>query len=135
MLQMNNMVKPRDRDRVLSMYGGLKILFFFNVGFERFYLFIFIEMEREEERQWEKHRCAQDTSSIGCLLHARNWGLGPQPRHVPWPGIEPINLSVCRLAFNPLSHTSQGLVNFWRLRLRRQAKYKCNLRRVRSQVK
>ena len=24
----------------------------------------------------------------GCLSHAPNWGPGPQPRHVPWLGIE-----------------------------------------------
>ena len=26
---------------------------------------------------------------IDCLLHAPNWGAGPQPRHTPWLGIEP----------------------------------------------
>ena len=41
-------------------------------------------------------------------------GPGLQPRHVPRPGIKPVtgnqtsDLSVCRPAFNPLSHTSQG---------------------------
>ena len=27
---------------------------------------------------------------MGCLSHAPNWGPGPQPRHVPRPGIEPM---------------------------------------------
>ena len=28
----------------------------------------------------------------GCLSHASDWGPGPQPRHVPWLGIEPATL-------------------------------------------
>ena len=28
----------------------------------------------------------------GCLWHAPYWGPGPQPRHVPWLGIEPVTL-------------------------------------------
>ena len=28
----------------------------------------------------------------GCVLHAPHWGAGPQPRHVPWLGIEPPTL-------------------------------------------
>ena len=44
---------------------------------------------REAEREGEKCQCARDTS-IGCLLHTPNWGPGPQPRHVPWPGIKPM---------------------------------------------
>ena len=33
----------------------------------------------------------RDTST-SCLLHAPNWGPGPQPRHVPWLGIELVTL-------------------------------------------
>ena len=33
---------------------------------------------------------------------------GPQPRRVPWLGIELATFLVRRLAFNPLSHTGQG---------------------------
>ena len=28
-----------------------------------------------------------DTSMCGCLSHIPHWGPGPQPRHVPWLGI------------------------------------------------
>ena len=28
----------------------------------------------------------------GCLSHTPYWGPGPQPRHVPWLGIEPVTL-------------------------------------------
>ena len=55
--------------------------------FLRFYLFIFIEIGREEEN----HRCMRDTST-GCLSHAPNQGPGPQSRHAPWPGIQPVTL-------------------------------------------
>ena len=33
----------------------------------------------EGEGEGEKHQCVRDTL-IGCLLHALNWGPGPQPR-------------------------------------------------------
>ena len=59
--------------------------------------FIYLILERgkgkkkERERNmvwflstWEK-RCA-------CLLRTSYWGLGPQPRHVPWLGIKPLTL-------------------------------------------
>ena len=39
---------------------------------------------REEEREGE------ETSMCGCLSCALHWGPGPQPRHVPWLGIEPL---------------------------------------------
>ena len=31
----------------------------------------------------------REISMCGCLSCAPYWGPGPQPRHVPWPGIEP----------------------------------------------
>ena len=55
---------------------------------KRFYLFNFRERGREEEREGEKHWCVRDTL-ITCLSHAPSRGPGPQPRHVPWWGIEP----------------------------------------------
>ena len=57
--------------------------------FLRIYLFSFRERGREGEREGEKHRCVRDTW-ISCLSHNPNWGPGPQPRHVPWLGIEPV---------------------------------------------
>ena len=35
------------------------------------------------------HTLMRGTSMCGCLLRAPHWGLGPQPRHKPWLGIEP----------------------------------------------
>ena len=52
-----------------------------------FYLFIF----RERGRQGEKHRYARGTA-ISHLSHTPTWGPSPQPRHVPWLGIEPVIL-------------------------------------------
>ena len=49
--------------------------------------FIYLFLERGERRETER-----ETSMCGCLLHTPNWGPGPQPRHVPWLGIEPVTL-------------------------------------------
>ena len=54
----------------------------------RFYLFIFRERGKEREREGEKHWCVRETF-IGCLSNAPSWAPGPQPRHVPQPGIKP----------------------------------------------
>ena len=59
--------------------------FFF---FLRFDLFI-LERREGKEKERERNICARDTQ-IHCLSHAPNWGPGPQPRHVPWPGIKPV---------------------------------------------
>ena len=45
----------------------------------------------------------------GCLLHPSNWGPGPQPRICALTGNQMGNLSILRLALNPLSHTSQSV--------------------------
>ena len=50
-----------------------------------FYLLIF----REEKGGRNRGR---ETSMCGCLFRAPHWGPGPQPRHVPWLGIEPATL-------------------------------------------
>ena len=47
---------------------------------KRFYLFR--EIEGKEGRKW-----GRETSMCGSLLCAPNFGLGPQPSHVPWLGI------------------------------------------------
>ena len=41
-----------------------------------FFLNLFLERGREGERVGEKHQCV-------VAAHTRNWGPGPQPRHVP----------------------------------------------------
>ena len=69
--------------------------FFFKI------LFIFRQRRREGGRE-------RETSMCGCLSLTPYWGPGLQPRHVPWSGIRTCNPLVCRLALNPLRHTSQG---------------------------
>ena len=48
---------------------------------KRFYLFIFRQGKGERNRGRETPKC-------GCLSWAPHWEPGPQPRHVPWLGIE-----------------------------------------------
>ena len=50
--------------------------------------YLLLEREEGREKGRERHPCARDTW-IGCLLITPNWSPGPQPRHVPWPGIQP----------------------------------------------
>ena len=51
-------------------------------------ILFYLLLERGEGgRKGEKYRCVRKTS-IGCLLHTPNQGLGWQPRHVPQMGIK-----------------------------------------------
>ena len=54
---------------------------FFSFFKKRFYLFIFREGKGRRKR-------GRETSMCGCLSYTPYWGPGPQPRHVPWLGIE-----------------------------------------------
>ena len=56
----------------------------------------------------EGRKRGRETLMCGCLSRTSSWGLGLQPRCVPWLGIEPATLWVCRPALNTLSHSSQG---------------------------
>ena len=69
--------------KVLSLWFPVFSAGFF-FFFLRFYLFIYKERGRGEEKNW----CVRDTS-IGCLSHTPNWGPCLQPRHVTWLGIKP----------------------------------------------
>ena len=88
-------------------YSFFQIRFFVLI----FYLFTFRARGREGERQGEKQQCVRATS-IHCLSHAPYWGPGLQPRHVPWPGINPAHLLVLSPGLHLLSHTSQGSSSF-----------------------
>ena len=48
-------------------------------------------MVREGRREGGKHQCMKDTLT-GCFSHTPSQRPGPQPRHVPWLGIEPTTL-------------------------------------------
>ena len=52
-----------------------------------FYLFIFRERSKEGERGRETLMCERYIELLP-LSHTTNWEPGPQPRHVPWLGME-----------------------------------------------
>ena len=74
---------------VLFCFRLLTFWYLFSLShfLKRFYLFIFRKREREGEKEGEKHWCVRKT--VRCLSYAHKRGPGLQPRHVPWPGIEP----------------------------------------------
>ena len=46
--------------------------------------------EREGKREGNIHLWETHWLVAGCPSHARCWGPGPQPKQVPWLGIEPV---------------------------------------------
>ena len=62
--------------------GDLKIFF-------KDFIYLYLDRGERREREGEKHPCTRETS-IDCLSHAHSQGPGPQPRHVPQPGIKPV---------------------------------------------
>ena len=83
-----------------SHQPGQECVFLFFVF--RFYLFL----EREVK---EKGR---ETSMCGCISWAPYWGPGPQPRHVPWLGMEPVTLSFAGRAQSTEPHQPGLLLLF-----------------------
>ena len=72
------------------------------IFFLRFYFFIFRERRREGEREGEKHPCVVDSHAPPTGDLAGNPGMCPD-----W---DPL---VRRPELNQLSHTSQGMKNFF----------------------
>ena len=64
--------------------GRAFVLFILKGFFKKDFIYF-----RERKRGRKRGR---ETSMCGCLSNAPYWGPGPQPRHVPWLGIEPANL-------------------------------------------
>ena len=64
-----------------AVFEVKKALFFLKI-------FIYLFVERGEGREKERER----NISVWLHLHAPYWGPGPQPKHVPWLGIEPATL-------------------------------------------
>ena len=70
---------------VVTFSGSLTCFYQSSPPFFSKVILIFLIREKEKERNidvQEIHR------SVGCLLHAPDWGPGPQPQHAPWLGIE-----------------------------------------------
>ena len=80
------------------------------------YLFIFRDWGREGEREGEKCWCARDTS-IGCLSYTPYRGPGPQPRHVPWLGIEPVTFKFAGRYSAHWAIVARAVFVFWKLSL------------------
>ena len=68
---------------------GDSTFFFFK---DQFFLlkkdFIYLLLDRGEGRE----KRGRETSICGCLSSNPYWGPGPQPRQVPWLGMEPVTL-------------------------------------------
>ena len=52
-----------------------------------FFLFLRFYFFREGKGGRKRGR---ETSKCGCLSHAPYWGPGPQPKHMPWLGTDPL---------------------------------------------
>ena len=71
----------------------------------------FRERGREEERERENIDVREKHRSVAS--HTRpDWGSNPQPRHVPWSGIEPVTFQFTGWCSNDLSHTGQRSSRF-----------------------
>ena len=94
------------------------------------FIFIFLtcllvlEREGKGEGEKEKEVDVREKHRLVASHTRHNWGLNPQPRYVPWPGIEPPTFWCTGWCSNQLSHTSQGRWSLskghWRL-VRREA--------------
>ena len=70
--------------RTLFVFKGKNSLYFISF-FENYFIYLFLERGEGRER-------GRETLMCGCLSHTPNWGLGQQPRHVPWLGIQVVTL-------------------------------------------
>ena len=75
---------PREGNMAPEVSGklGLWLTTSFPIFLKKDFIYLFLERREGREREGEKHRCERETL-ISCLLHAPNWGPGPQPKHVP----------------------------------------------------
>ena len=60
-----------------------------SILFSKFLNILFIYSQREGERDGEKHQCVRETLIRIASCTRPTQGPNRQPRHVPWPGIEP----------------------------------------------
>ena len=81
---------------------------------------------------WGWIKRGRETSMCDCLSCAPYWGPGPQPRHVPWLGIEPVTLGFsgwCSVHWATLARADGG--NFYKLAFNCcQPHFPCKLRRI-----
>ena len=81
---------------------------------------------------WGWIKRGRETSMCDCLSCAPYWGPGPQPRHVPWLGIEPVTLGFsgwCSVHWATRARADGG--NFYKLTFNCcQPHFPCKLRRI-----
>ena len=82
------LLHPRPQNHASqNHHGNLKLKTQIVILLLRFHLFIIFREGKGGRKRGNTHWCMSQTS-IGCLLYAPCWGVGSQPRHVPWWGIE-----------------------------------------------
>ena len=91
-----------------SMSKKSMYLFFFLTQGHIF--IVLLEKEGEVEREKERNIDGKEKHQLVASLMCPDWGLNPQPRHVPWPGLKPMTFQFIGQCPNQLSHTSQGKV-------------------------
>ena len=98
-------LSPRGGEDLPKLYEILLCKrFVFSFIFFKDFIYLFLERGREGER-------GRETSMCGHLSCSPYWGPGLQPRHVcALTGNRTGVPLVCRLALNPLSDTSQGIL-------------------------
>ena len=66
-----------------------------NLSFLKDVIYLFIERGEGREKERERNIAVWEMYwLVSCLLHNPNWGPGPQPRRVPWLGIELVTFLV-----------------------------------------
>ena len=80
----------------------------YHILFLKKILFIHFYRERKGRRKERQGNMDVSERNISWFPFPRpHWGSIPHPRPVPWPGMEPSDLSLCRMMPNPLSHAGQ----------------------------
>ena len=91
----------------VSYWPGLCIwLLVFCFFFWRFYLFISREGKGGRKR-------GRETLMCGCISHVPHWGPGPQHRHMPWLGIEPVTPCFARWHSIYWAILARAVYDYW----------------------
>ena len=89
---------------IFVLFCHLLFNFIFYIFWQTFkmYLFIYLHprthlltLEGKRGRETGQHWCDRKTLMAACCMHP-NQGPNPQPRHVPWPGVEPVTFHLAK---------------------------------------
>ena len=101
---MSGMVIPPTLFFFLKIVAVIWGHLWFHMNFFKGFIYLFLEGKGGR-------KSGRKTSMCGCPSCGPHWGPGPQPRHVPWLGIEPATLG-SQPTLNLLSYNSQGPYKF-----------------------